>query len=162
MLQNLLQFRLSHRRNGVWLGAESNRRHEDFQSSALPTELPSRIALPLSRCIERRVLIKAENAQPSTPSCSGDLSAFTERRPYHCRASILSELYGSRSRKPACCFFAAGGSACPTKSPRAKRIHLVGRRSAESGKSFGSTETRPTREVLPEAALQINSPLEQR
>ena len=25
-----------------WLGAESNRRHEDFQSSALPTELPSR------------------------------------------------------------------------------------------------------------------------
>jgi hypothetical protein len=28
--------------NGWWLGAESNRRHEDFQSSALPTELPSR------------------------------------------------------------------------------------------------------------------------
>jgi hypothetical protein len=27
-----------------WLGAESNRRHEDFQSSALPTELPSRRA----------------------------------------------------------------------------------------------------------------------
>ena len=25
-----------------WLGAESNRRHKDFQSSALPTELPSR------------------------------------------------------------------------------------------------------------------------
>ncbi len=25
-----------------WLGTESNRRHEDFQSSALPTELPSR------------------------------------------------------------------------------------------------------------------------
>ncbi len=24
-----------------WLGTESNRRHEDFQSSALPTELPS-------------------------------------------------------------------------------------------------------------------------
>jgi hypothetical protein len=27
---------------GRWLGPESNRRHEDFQSSALPTELPSR------------------------------------------------------------------------------------------------------------------------
>src|SRR5438552_18715644 len=77
----MVKFLISHRRNGVWLGAESNRRHEDFQSSALPTELPSRIALPLSRCIERRVLIKAENAQPSTPSCSGDLSALTERRP---------------------------------------------------------------------------------
>ncbi len=25
----------------VWLGAESNRRHVDFQSTALPTELPS-------------------------------------------------------------------------------------------------------------------------
>ena len=26
----------------IWLGGESNSRHEDFQSSALPTELPSR------------------------------------------------------------------------------------------------------------------------
>ena len=26
-----------------WLGAELNRRHKDFQSSALPTELPSRL-----------------------------------------------------------------------------------------------------------------------
>jgi hypothetical protein len=26
-----------------WDGTESNRRHEDFQSSALPTELPSQI-----------------------------------------------------------------------------------------------------------------------
>ena len=29
----------------MWLGAESNRRHEDFQSSALPTELPSRLPM---------------------------------------------------------------------------------------------------------------------
>jgi hypothetical protein len=28
-------------KNGVWLGRELNPRHEDFQSSALPTELPS-------------------------------------------------------------------------------------------------------------------------
>ena len=27
----------------MWLGTESNRRHKDFQSSALPTELPSLI-----------------------------------------------------------------------------------------------------------------------
>jgi hypothetical protein len=34
---------LSHSREifGWWLGRESNPRHEDFQSSALPTELPS-------------------------------------------------------------------------------------------------------------------------
>src|SRR5205814_7872194 len=29
-------------KTGLWLGAESNRRHVDFQSTALPTELPSR------------------------------------------------------------------------------------------------------------------------
>jgi hypothetical protein len=28
--------------NEIWLGPESNRRHVDFQSTALPTELPSR------------------------------------------------------------------------------------------------------------------------
>src|SRR5690242_8069378 len=32
---NLLQ-------EGIWPGTESNCRHEDFQSSALPTELPGR------------------------------------------------------------------------------------------------------------------------
>src|SRR5207247_9165916 len=29
-------------KTGLWLGAESNRRHVDIQSTALPTELPSR------------------------------------------------------------------------------------------------------------------------
>ena len=29
-----------------WLGTESNHRHEDFQSSALPTELPSHFCKP--------------------------------------------------------------------------------------------------------------------
>lgn len=29
--------------NGEWTGAESNRRHMDFQSIALPTELPVQI-----------------------------------------------------------------------------------------------------------------------
>ena len=28
---------------GKWLGTESNRRHTDFQSVALPTELPSQV-----------------------------------------------------------------------------------------------------------------------
>src|SRR5215510_10466722 len=34
-----------------WLGAELNRRHKDFQSSALPTELPSQ---PTKRVLFRR------------------------------------------------------------------------------------------------------------
>ncbi len=34
------------REEGMWAGAESNRRHEDFQSSALPTELPARVMGP--------------------------------------------------------------------------------------------------------------------
>ena len=116
----------------VWLGAESNRRHEDFQSSALPTELPSRIALPLSRCIERPVLIKAENPQRRvaaaiyrrSQSAATETSRLDRAPPYHCRASI-----------PACCFFAAGGSACPIKFPRVERIQL-GRCSAEPGKDL--------------------------
>jgi hypothetical protein len=33
----------------LWLGAESNRRHVDFQSTALPTELPSRDTADLWR-----------------------------------------------------------------------------------------------------------------
>ena len=73
----------------MWLGAESNRRHEDFQSSALPTELPSRLLISVSRHIARRVLIKAENAQPSMPSCSGGQLALIERR-YSKRATRSS------------------------------------------------------------------------
>src|SRR5690606_34288037 len=36
-----------------WLGTESNRRHEDFQSSALPTELPSRVVMPHPAAIRK-------------------------------------------------------------------------------------------------------------
>jgi hypothetical protein len=31
----------------MWLGAESNRRHVDFQSTALPTELPSLLPMKI-------------------------------------------------------------------------------------------------------------------
>jgi hypothetical protein len=138
----------------VWLGAESNRRHEDFQSSALPTELPSRIALPLSRCIERRVLIKAENARPSTPSCSDGLQALVEC----CHRSVARHrldlpLWGKHS----CLVFLCGRrERLPYKLPAAQRT-------PKSRVTLcGSTESRPPREVLPEAALQINGPFEQR
>ena len=39
----------------VWPGTESNRRHEDFQSSALPTELPGQnLAILLKTADESR------------------------------------------------------------------------------------------------------------
>jgi hypothetical protein len=42
-----------------WLGAESNRRHKDFQSSALPTELPSQ------RMRKRQMEIVSESSKPA-------------------------------------------------------------------------------------------------
>jgi hypothetical protein len=32
----------------MWLGPESNRRHVDFQSTALPTELPSLLPMKIA------------------------------------------------------------------------------------------------------------------
>lgn len=40
---DIFSFRF-HQKDEWWLGTESNRRHADFQSAALPTELPSRLA----------------------------------------------------------------------------------------------------------------------
>ena len=36
----------------MWDGTELNRRHEDFQSSALPTELPSQVFQKISESKE--------------------------------------------------------------------------------------------------------------
>ncbi len=36
-------------RRGKWAGAELNRRHADFQSAALPTELPARASVGTAR-----------------------------------------------------------------------------------------------------------------
>jgi hypothetical protein len=46
-----------------WAGADSNRRHTDFQSVALPTELPARQEqfLKLKRKFNSRKLILQEN-----------------------------------------------------------------------------------------------------
>ena len=64
-------FRATYRRNSVkfpllifpdgsewWLGTESNRRHADFQSAALPTELPSRSPNQYFRATYRRNSVK--------------------------------------------------------------------------------------------------------
>jgi hypothetical protein len=55
-----------------WLGAESNRRHVDFQSTALPTELPSLLQIGIPRvnhgARKRSLKQKTPNAQRSTPN----------------------------------------------------------------------------------------------
>ena len=62
---------------GLWLGPESNRRHVDFQSTALPTELPSlrKFAIPRANHGDRSLKQKTPNAQRSTPN------AFASRHP---------------------------------------------------------------------------------
>ena len=53
-----------------WLGVESNRRHKDFQSSALPTELPSHMKASFLRM--RLSLLATQNGlEPSTSSVTG-------------------------------------------------------------------------------------------
>src|SRR5439155_1426707 len=65
----------------VWLGAESNRRHVDFQSTALPTELPSRD--------RRRVLVASWDFHYAAMWLQGKRSAF--RWPTrHCACWICS------------------------------------------------------------------------
>jgi hypothetical protein len=61
--------------NEVWLGAESNRRHEDFQSSALPTELPSRFALGLAMMFLSAELLCAGRRR--NKYCSGRLGLIS-------------------------------------------------------------------------------------
>jgi hypothetical protein len=60
---------------GMWLGAESNRRHVDFQSTALPTELPSRkCVVDFARELRMRVLTMQNSGyRASAPNCSGGL-----------------------------------------------------------------------------------------
>ena len=50
----------------TWLGPESNRRHVDFQSTALPTELPSLCKRPWPAASMSGLLTKAEIALRST------------------------------------------------------------------------------------------------
>ena len=61
-----------------WLGTESNRRHEDFQSSALPTELPSHLAnnILIYERVPRRDSLKMAELTGLEPATSG----VTDRR----------------------------------------------------------------------------------
>ena len=53
-------------RKGWCLGVESNRRHTDFQSGALPTELPRRLRLSAFKIMATR-----NGLEPSTSSVTG-------------------------------------------------------------------------------------------
>src|SRR5437868_8071466 len=71
-----------------WLGPESNRRHADFQSAALPTELPSRCEPSLKQ--------KTSNAQRSTFNV--EFRIFVGDR-WHDATSSNSAHAKSRSRR---------------------------------------------------------------
>ncbi len=79
-----------------WLGAELNRRHKDFQSSALPTELPSRSHSPRDHAKTVPQAVRARQALKRKP---------TARQPGS--QSSMSRLGSSRSVQPAglriCC-----------------------------------------------------------
>ena len=52
------EFKLESRQQAeMWLGGESNSRHEDFQSSALPTELPSRDGSLCKLSLRRQAMV---------------------------------------------------------------------------------------------------------
>ena len=60
-----------------WLGTELNRRHTDFQSAALPTELPSH-----SKNYEKTVVLFAYSAVNLRLTNAGHcLSLLSDRRP---------------------------------------------------------------------------------
>ncbi len=70
-------------KKGAWLGPESNRRHVDFQSTALPTELPSLCKLRIPR-VNRgaRSLKQKTHLRPTTArQAPNPQHAFGCRRP---------------------------------------------------------------------------------
>jgi hypothetical protein len=73
-----------HRRDKWWLGTESNRRHKDFQSFALPTELPSQISH------RKQIYVKLDVSE--TKQANIRLwwrMTGSNRRPLACKASAL-------------------------------------------------------------------------
>ena len=63
----------------IWLGAESNRRHVDFQSTALPTELPSRKIVPGIGCRNRHLSRKRPTLNIQRPMFNSERIARSLR-----------------------------------------------------------------------------------
>jgi hypothetical protein len=83
-------------RDGKWAGAESNRRHEDFQSSALPTELPAHKGICVNEALSLVTVLCAR--QGKTQSCSykrkiamGQVGSYYQLR--QARLSALSNAW---------------------------------------------------------------------
>src|SRR5436190_2076478 len=75
----------------MWLGPELNRRHADFQSAALPTELPSREIVDLS---QERVLTMQQTVCRASASLAANLTVV----PVHGRRINSSDAHRSPYR----------------------------------------------------------------
>ena len=96
--KNLVFRRILPMKTGVWLGPESNRRHVDFQSTALPTELPSLLPMRIvifredqkrhSRALQalframKRQLSESSNIATAKPIPGLDLRPFNKGRKF--------------------------------------------------------------------------------
>jgi hypothetical protein len=105
--QNRLRFQRPFKRLDIlnifnWCpGAESNHRHEDFQSTALPTELPGpkRGIQREGRVLNPRTLHRSSNARP----CVRPVSAGSDllRECHQCRALPIDDPRPATRRWPA-------------------------------------------------------------
>ena len=115
-------------RRAEWLGTESNRRHADFQSAALPTELPSLKPFNLfgllhpsqsRRCGETGFALKSRTSFARDVNCSRD-DDLTTRFPLP-RRSNSSDSYRSRNEEFALAAKARGGQVLHVHSPSVVR-----------------------------------------
>ena len=95
----------------MWLGRESNPRHEDFQSSALPTELPSRERVRILS------LITAASISVKNPGDRGEETCLITKNQSPLRMSWKTSVLSRKpvsSSEPGPALTAMASSAVPT------------------------------------------------